>query len=119
MSGFGTRDTLASMDTWPRADVPQLPGSGQVPLVRDTATGELVPAASGPDATIYACGITPYDATHIGHAATYTAWDLLVRALLDAAPENPETSGGGGHSRLARFTVIYVQKVADGDDHLL
>ena len=102
MSGFGTRDTLASMDTWPRADVPQLPGSGQVPLVRDTATGELVPAASGPDATIYACGITPYDATHIGHAATYTAWDLLVRALLDARRE-----------------VTYVQNVTDVDDPLL
>ena len=102
MSGFGTRDTLASMDTWPRADVPQLPGSGQVPLVRDTATGDLVPAATGPVATIYACGITPYDATHIGHAATYTAWDLLVRALLDA-----------------RCEVTYVQNVTDVDDPLL
>ena len=44
-------------------------------------------AAAGPVATLYACGITPYDATHIGHAATYTAWDLLVRAWLDAMPE--------------------------------
>ncbi|MGH3255100.1 MAG: cysteine--1-D-myo-inosityl 2-amino-2-deoxy-alpha-D-glucopyranoside ligase [Streptosporangiaceae bacterium] len=39
---------------------------------------------------MYACGITPYDATHIGHAATYTAWDLLVRAWLDATPETPD-----------------------------
>jgi L-cysteine:1D-myo-inositol 2-amino-2-deoxy-alpha-D-glucopyranoside ligase len=53
-------------------------------------------------ATLYACGITPYDATHIGHAATYTAWDLLVRAWLDA-----------------RFTVVYVQNVTDVDDPLL
>ena len=70
--------------------------------MRDTATGELVPAATGPVATIYACGITPYDATHIGHANTYTAWDLLVRALLDA-----------------RCAVTYVQNVTDIDDPLL
>jgi L-cysteine:1D-myo-inositol 2-amino-2-deoxy-alpha-D-glucopyranoside ligase len=102
MSRFGTRDTLASMDTWPRADVPLLPGSGQVPLVRDTATGELTPAATGPTATIYVCGITPYDATHMGHANCFTAWDLLVRALLDARRE-----------------VTYVQNVTDVDDPLL
>ena len=102
MPWFGARDNLASMDTWPRADVPELPGSGQVPLVRDTGTGELVPAATGPVASVYACGITPYDATHIGHAATYTAWDLLVRALLDA-----------------RRDVTYAQNVTDVDDPLL
>ena len=66
---------------------PVLPGSGPAPRLHDTATGELVLAAAGPVATLYACGITPYDATHMGHAATYTAWDLLVRAWLDAAPE--------------------------------
>src|SRR5262249_58459731 len=47
-------------------------------------------------------GITPYDATHIGHAATYVAWDLLVRAWRDA-----------GHE------VAYVQNVTDVDDPLL
>jgi L-cysteine:1D-myo-inositol 2-amino-2-deoxy-alpha-D-glucopyranoside ligase len=51
---------------------------------------------------LYACGITPYDATHMGHAATFTAWDLLVRAWLDA-----------GHE------VVYVQNVTDVDDPLL
>ena len=51
---------------------------------------------------MYACGITPYDATHMGHAATYIAWDLLVRALRDA-----------GHD------VRYVQNVTDVDDPLL
>jgi L-cysteine:1D-myo-inositol 2-amino-2-deoxy-alpha-D-glucopyranoside ligase len=70
--------------------------------LRDTASGELIPAATGSVATIYACGITPYDATHIGHAATYTAWDLLVRALTDA-----------------RRSVVYVQNVTDVDDPLL
>ncbi|HYX59528.1 MAG TPA: cysteine--1-D-myo-inosityl 2-amino-2-deoxy-alpha-D-glucopyranoside ligase, partial [Streptosporangiaceae bacterium] len=90
------------MESWRRADVPVLPGSGPAPRLHDTATGELVLAAAGPAATLYACGITPYDATHIGHAATYTAWDLLVRAWLDA-----------------RFTVSYVQNVTDVDDPLL
>ena len=68
----------------------------------DTAAGERAVAAGGPDATLYACGITPYDATHIGHAATFMAWDLLVRAWRDA-----------GHH------VTYVQNVTDVDDPLL
>ena len=104
------------MESWRRADVPVLPGSGPAPRLHDTATGELVPAAAGPIATLYACGITPYDATHIGHAATYTAWDLLVRAWLDAAPETPATSQT---PTPPRFTVIYVQNVTDVDDPLL
>ena len=74
-----------------------------MPRLRDTASGQLTPAAVGPAATIYACGITPYDATHIGHAATYTAWDLLVRALLDAGTAS----------------ITYVQNVTDVDDPLL
>ena len=48
------------------------------------------------------CGITPYDATHIGHAATYLAYDTLVRLWLDA-----------GHE------VDYVQNITDVDDPLL
>jgi L-cysteine:1D-myo-inositol 2-amino-2-deoxy-alpha-D-glucopyranoside ligase len=90
------------METWRRADVPVLPGSGPAPRLHDTATGDLVLASADPVATLYACGITPYDATHMGHAATYTAWDLLVRAWLDA-----------------RYTVDYVQNVTDVDDPLL
>ena len=101
------------MDSWRRIDVPVLPGSGPATRLYDTASGELVLAAAGPVATLYACGITPYDATHIGHAATYTAWDLLVRAWLDAMPEVPDTPPP------ARYTVIYVQNVTDVDDPLL
>ncbi len=71
-------------------------------MLRDTATGQLTVAAAGPAATLYACGITPYDATHLGHAATFLAWDLLVRAWRDA-----------GHQ------VTYVQNVTDVDDPLL
>jgi L-cysteine:1D-myo-inositol 2-amino-2-deoxy-alpha-D-glucopyranoside ligase len=101
------------MDSWRRIDVPVLPGSGPATRLYDTASGELVLAATGPVATLYACGITPYDATHIGHAATYTAWDLLVRAWLDAMPEVPDVPPP------ARYTVIYVQNVTDVDDPLL
>jgi L-cysteine:1D-myo-inositol 2-amino-2-deoxy-alpha-D-glucopyranoside ligase len=120
------------MDSWRRVDVPALPGSGPAPRLHDTASGELVLAAAGPVATLYACGITPYDATHIGHAATFTAWDLLVRAWLDAAPETPETpetpeapetpeipEERSGVSAPSRMSVIYVQNVTDVDDPLL
>ena len=108
-------------------DVPVLPGSGSAPRVHDTATGKLVLAAAGPIATLYACGITPYDATHMGHAATYTAWDLLVRAWLDATPEAPEPPEASENQEApealrtlpSRYGVIYVQNVTDVDDPLL
>jgi L-cysteine:1D-myo-inositol 2-amino-2-deoxy-alpha-D-glucopyranoside ligase len=90
------------METWPAATVPELPGRGPEPLVWDTSSGELTVAAPGRRAALYACGITPYDATHMGHAATYLAWDLLIRAWRDA-----------GHE------VAYVQNVTDVDDPLL
>ena len=116
VAGSRTHDNLTNMESWRRVDVPLLPGSGPAPRLHDTATGELVLASAGPVATLYACGITPYDATHIGHAATYTAWDLLVRAWLDADPPTPETPDSPSP---ARYTVIYVQNVTDVDDPLL
>lgn len=51
---------------------------------------------------MYVCGITPYDATHMGHAASYVAFDLLNRAWRDG-----------------RQQVSYVQNVTDVDDPLL
>jgi L-cysteine:1D-myo-inositol 2-amino-2-deoxy-alpha-D-glucopyranoside ligase len=90
------------MESWPAATVPELPGRGPEPLVWDTASRALEVAAPGRRAALYACGITPYDATHLGHAATYVAWDLLIRAWRDA-----------GHD------VAYVQNVTDVDDPLL
>src|SRR3984957_7031315 len=90
------------MHSWRGVNIPALPGRGPEPRIRDTATGGLAVAAQGHVATVYVCGITPYDATHIGHAYTYNAWDLLVRAWRDA-----------GHE------VRYVQNVTDVDDPLL
>jgi L-cysteine:1D-myo-inositol 2-amino-2-deoxy-alpha-D-glucopyranoside ligase len=49
----------------------------------DTARREVVPFEPGPVVTLYTCGITPYDAAHLGHAATYLAFDVLQRRLLD------------------------------------
>lgn len=53
----------------------------------DTATASVRPFTPGPIVRIYICGITPYDATHMGHAATYVTYDVLHRRLVDAGHE--------------------------------
>src|SRR5215213_12004031 len=90
------------MRSWPATPVPRLPGTGRPLRLHDTATRQLRPTAPGPTARMYVCGITPYDATHLGHAATYLAFDLVRRVWRD-----------GGHD------VHYVQNVTDVDDPLL
>lgn len=94
------------MQSWTRPTVPRLPGNGPIPRIFDAATHGLVEAGphhSTPTlASIYVCGITPYDATHLGHAATYLAFDTLIRLWLDAGLE-----------------VCYVQNTTDIDDPLL
>ena len=90
------------MHTWPTVDVPSVPGAGPPLRLHDTSTGEVRATAPGPTATMYVCGITPYDATHLGHAATYLAFDLVNRYWRDL-----------GHD------VDYVQNVTDIDDPLL
>jgi len=74
-----------------------------VPLsLYDTAAAGVRATTPGQLATIYVCGITPYDATHLGHAATYIAFDLVQRVWLD-----------NGHQ------VHCVQNITDIDDPLL
>jgi len=90
------------MRTWSAPDVPALPVTGPAVSIFDTASGRLVETSPEGPARMYVCGITPYDATHIGHAATYVAFDLLNRAW-----------------RLAGHDVTYVQNVTDVDDPLL
>ncbi len=90
------------MRPWPEPERPVLPGAGPRLSLRDTASGVTRPTEPGPTARLYVCGITPYDATHLGHAATYLAFDLAQRVWLDA-----------GHA------VHYVQNVTDVDDPLL
>jgi L-cysteine:1D-myo-inositol 2-amino-2-deoxy-alpha-D-glucopyranoside ligase len=79
-----------------------LPGSGPALSLFDTASRSVLPTTPGPVARMYVCGITPYDATHMGHAATYVAFDLVNRIWRDL-----------GHE------VHYVQNVTDVDDPLL
>ncbi|NGY60850.1 cysteine--1-D-myo-inosityl 2-amino-2-deoxy-alpha-D-glucopyranoside ligase [Lentzea sp. NEAU-D13] len=90
------------MQTWSSIPVPRVPGDPRPLRLFDTATGEVRPTAPGDTARLYVCGITPYDATHLGHAATYLAFDLVHRVWLD-----------NGHN------VHYVQNVTDVDDPLL
>jgi L-cysteine:1D-myo-inositol 2-amino-2-deoxy-alpha-D-glucopyranoside ligase len=49
----------------------------------DTATRSVVPFEPGPVVRMYVCGITPYDSTHLGHAAVYLIHDVLIRRLED------------------------------------
>ncbi|MER7011339.1 cysteine--1-D-myo-inosityl 2-amino-2-deoxy-alpha-D-glucopyranoside ligase [Saccharopolyspora sp. NPDC000359] len=90
------------MQPWSSVPVPHVPGTPRPLHLFDTAAGAVKPTEPGPTARMYVCGITPYDATHLGHAATYLAFDLVHRVWLD-----------NGHQ------VHYVQNVTDIDDPLL
>ena len=93
------------MQSWPAATLPTLPGPADaVPLrLHDSSSGGPVDVhPAGRTARLYVCGITPYDATHLGHAATYLAFDTLVRLWRDRG-----------------LAVEYVQNVTDIDDPLL
>ena len=49
----------------------------------DTARRGLFEIDAGPVVTLYSCGITPYDAAHLGHAQVYLTFDILQRRLRD------------------------------------
>lgn len=89
------------MRSWPDLDIPALPGRGPGLRLYDSADRQVRPTSPGATATMYVCGITPYDATHLGHAATYLTFDLVNRVWRD-----------NGHR------VHYVQNVTDVDDPL-
>lgn len=91
------------MRSWNSPDVPQLPALQASLQLFDTASDALVPVETPDDVgSLYVCGITPYDATHLGHANTYVHFDLLVRYWLASGVD-----------------VRYVQNVTDIDDPLL
>jgi len=90
------------MHPWSAPEIPALPVPGPPVRVHDTSTGGLVETAPDGPARLYVCGITPYDATHMGHAATYVGFDLLNRAWRNAGRD-----------------VTLVQNVTDVDDPLL
>ena len=90
------------MESWRGPEIPRLPGTGLPLRLYDSATAEVRPTTPGSTARMYVCGITPYDATHLGHAATFLTFDLVQRVWRDS-----------GHE------VQYVQNVTDVDDPLL
>lgn len=92
------------MKSWTSPTVTPLPASGLPVRLHDTRSREIreVEPLTPGTARVYVCGITPYDATHMGHAATYVAADLMRRALLDSG-----------------LAVETAQNVTDVDDPLL
>ncbi|MGB6071098.1 MAG: cysteine--1-D-myo-inosityl 2-amino-2-deoxy-alpha-D-glucopyranoside ligase, partial [Rhodococcus sp. (in: high G+C Gram-positive bacteria)] len=89
------------MHSWSSPEIPTIPGQGPALRLFDTADRQVRPVTPGSTARMYVCGITPYDATHLGHAATYLTFDLIYRLWLDAGTD-----------------VHYVQNVTDVDDPL-
>jgi L-cysteine:1D-myo-inositol 2-amino-2-deoxy-alpha-D-glucopyranoside ligase len=90
------------MQAWRCPDAPAIAGSAPVLRLYDSSRDEVLPTVGAGVARMYVCGITPYDATHIGHAATYLSFDLVHR-----------------YWRAAGIEVRYVQNVTDVDDPLL
>ncbi len=94
------------MRAWTGPEVPtiapEVAASAPALRLHDTRTGGLVTSAPSDVARLYVCGITPYDATHLGHAATYLTFDLLQR----------QWAARG-------LDVVYTQNVTDVDDPLL
>ncbi len=91
------------MHAWPPVFRPNFAFSGSYPHLSlfDSLKGAKIELPVRDPMTIYVCGITPYDATHIGHAATYLTFDLVHRYLLAA-----------GHR------VVFLENVTDIDDPL-
>ena len=92
------------MNSWARVAIPPLASKFRVPTLEifDTAKQELSSIMKKDKYRIYVCGITPYDATHLGHANTYLAFDLINRYLMATGSE-----------------VLFVQNITDIDDPLL
>ena len=93
------------MHAWPTPSVPAVAGTPAPLKLYDTADQLVKEVDTTRDANgevgLYVCGITPYDSTHLGHAATYLTFDLVQRQLL-----------ANGHA------VHYVQNITDVDDPL-
>ena len=92
------------MKSWAEVAIPPLDSSFTFPPLSlwDTARGGSFPLVDKHLYRLYVCGITPYDATHLGHAATYLTFDLVNRYL-----------------RARGSQVRFVQNITDIDDPLL
>ncbi|MER7555904.1 cysteine--1-D-myo-inosityl 2-amino-2-deoxy-alpha-D-glucopyranoside ligase [Nocardioides sp. NPDC126508] len=90
------------MRAWSAPEVPELSVKGPEVRLYDHQRDAVVSTQGPGRRSLYVCGITPYDATHMGHANTYVAFDLLHRAWLNAG-----------------YEVGFTQNVTDVDDPLL
>lgn len=92
------------MNSWAPVAVPKYVSATQLPplSLMDTASSSKKSLSKKSVYRMYVCGITPYDATHLGHAATYLTFDLINRYL-----------------RATGSQVSYVQNITDIDDPLL
>ena len=92
------------MRAWPELYIPRLPDRFSVPQLAlfNTSTQKVETLPAKNLYRMYVCGITPYDATHLGHAATYLTFDLINRYL-----------------RATGASVDFVQNITDIDDPLL
>jgi L-cysteine:1D-myo-inositol 2-amino-2-deoxy-alpha-D-glucopyranoside ligase len=92
------------MNSWNEVAVPSIDSGISFPLLNltNSSTGQKEVIKAKPLYRMYVCGITPYDATHLGHAATYLTFDLINRYLRATGSE-----------------VRYVQNITDIDDPLL
>jgi L-cysteine:1D-myo-inositol 2-amino-2-deoxy-alpha-D-glucopyranoside ligase len=92
------------MKSWNEVAIPASLFSSKFPSLQlmNSASGTKGSLAHKPLYRMYVCGITPYDATHLGHAATYLTFDLINRYLRASGSE-----------------VRYVQNITDIDDPLL
>lgn len=95
--------TIRNMESWQKPALAPLEGHGKPLRLYNTPSGDLRNPLRHDQrsATMYVCGITPYDATHIGHAATMLTFDLVHRYWLDLG-----------------IDVHYVQNVTDVDEPL-
>ena len=90
------------MQPWREIEVPSLHISSADLRVFDSKSQKLNSLPTSGTASLYVCGITPYDATHMGHAATYVAFDSLHRFW-----------------RATGTKVEFTQNITDIDDPLL
>jgi len=92
------------MRSWPDLAIPAVDPKYVLPQLslKDTLSGTKKALPKKDIYRMYVCGITPYDATHLGHAATYLTFDLINRYL-----------------RATGAQVKFVQNITDIDDPLL
>ena len=88
------------MSNWPTLDIPKW--HQELPELNLRLTsGQLPKLGKNESFKMYVCGITPYDATHLGHAATYLTFDLIHRYL-----------------KLSGREIDFVENITDIDDPL-